>query len=201
MLVPHPPKIGKNVHRLRKRVGYNLDDLSRRCGVSKGMLSQIEGDRTNPTLATIWKIAHGLGVRLEELFDTPGTTLFEPVHADQVTIVQSENGDGTFRIISPLSVREVETYFMEIREGGEVISPSHTEGTIEILYVSQGACEVISGNNKTTIGDGDSITYQADVTHGFRNTGDGPLQGFLTVRPGDVAIPATPVGLPDRFLS
>ena len=185
--IPHPPKIGKNVQRLRKRVGYNLDNLSRRCGVSKGMLSQIEGDRTNPTLATIWKIAHGLGVRLEELFDTPGTTLFEPVHADQVTIVQSENGVGTFRIISPLSVREVETYFMEIRADGEVISPPHTDGTIEILYVNQGTCEVISGNNKTVISDGDSIAYQADVNHGFRNTGREPLQGFLTVRPGDVA--------------
>ena len=185
--IPHPPKIGKNVQRLRKRVGYNLDNLSRRCGVSKGMLSQIEGDRTNPTLATIWKIAHGLGVRLEELFDTPGTTLFEPVHADQITIVQSENGHGTFRIISPLSVREVETYFMEVRVDGEVISPPHTEGTIEILYVNQGTCEVISGNNKTLISDGDSIAYQADVNHGFRNTGLEPLQGFLTVRPGDVA--------------
>lgn len=190
--IPHPPKIGKNVQRLRKRVGYNLDDLSRRCSVSKGMLSQIEGDRTNPTLATIWKIAHGLGVGLEELFDMPGATLFEPVHADQVTIVQSENGDGTFRIISPLSVREVETYFMEVRKGGEVISPPHTEGTIEILYVSEGACEVVSGDHKTVISEGDSITYQADVTHGFRNTGDGSLQGFLTVRPGDVASPASP---------
>ncbi|HAA75503.1 TPA: hypothetical protein DCE37_10310 [Candidatus Latescibacteria bacterium] len=189
--IPHPPKIGKNVQRLRKRVGYNLDDLSRRCGVSKGMLSQIEANRTNPTLATIWKIAHGLGVALEELFDTPGVTLFEPVHADQVTIVQSENGDGTFRIISPLSVREVETYFMEIREGGEVISPPHTEGTIEILYVSQGSCEVLSGNHKTTIDKGDSITYQADVNHGFRNTGKSDLQSFLTVRPGDVAAPVT----------
>jgi transcriptional regulator with XRE-family HTH domain len=187
--IPHPPKIGKNVRRLRKRVGYNLDDLSRRCGVSKGMLSQIEGDRTNPTLATIWKIAHGLGVQLEELFDTLGTTLFEPVHADQVTIVQSENGNGTFRIISPLSVREVETYFMEIQVKGEVISPPHTEGTIEILYVSQGSCEVVSGNNKTVLTIGDSISYQADVNHGFRNTSDAILQGFLTVRPGDVASP------------
>jgi len=190
--IPHPPKIGKNVQRLRKRVGYNLDDLSRRCGVSKGMLSQIEGDRTNPTLATIWKIAHGLGVQLEELFDTPGATLFEPVHADQVTIVQSENGEGTFRIISPLSVREVETYFMEIKANGEVISPPHTEGTIEILYVSQGTCEVVSGNHKTTITEGDSITYQADVNHSFRNTSDTLLQGFLTVRPGDVAAPSPP---------
>ncbi len=190
--IPHPPKIGKNVQRLRKRVGYNLEDLSRRCGVSKGMLSQIEGDRTNPTLATIWKIAHGLGVRLEELFDIPSTILFEPVHADQVTIVQSENGDGTFRIISPLSVREVETYFREIREGGEVISPPHTEGTIEILYVSQGACEVISGTNETVITKGDSIAYQADVNHGFRNTGEEALQGFLTVRPGDVVAPTPP---------
>lgn len=183
--IPHPPKIGKNVRRLRKRMNYSLDQLSGRCGVSKGMLSQIEGDRTNPTLATIWKIANGLGIPLEELFDAPGPSLFEPVHADQVTIVQSENGQGTFRIISPLTVREVETYFMEIDVGGEVVSPSHTPGTIEILYISQGQCEVVSGGNVTTMNEGDSITYQADLTHGFRNKGDVPLQGFLTVRPGE----------------
>jgi transcriptional regulator with XRE-family HTH domain len=183
--IPHPPKIGKNVRRLRKRMNYSLDQLSGRCGVSKGMLSQIEGDRTNPTLATIWKIANGLGIPLEELFDAPGPSLFEPVHADQVTIVQSENGQGTFRIISPLTVREVETYFMEIDVGGEVLSPSHTPGTIEILYISQGQCEVVSGGNVTTMNEGDSITYQADLTHGFRNKGDVPLQGFLTVRPGE----------------
>lgn len=76
---------------------------------------------------------------------------------------------------------------MEIEVGGEVISPSHTLDTIEILYVSQGTCKVDSGENSTLLSTGDSITYQADLTHGFRNRGDVVPQGFLTARPGEEA--------------
>ena len=63
---------------------------------------------------------------------------------------------------------------------------SHTEATIEILDVNQGAHEVVLGDHRTTIAEGDSIAYQADVNYGSRNTGGGALQGFLTVRPGYV---------------
>ena len=43
----------------RTRLAWTLDDLAARSGVSKGMLSQVEQARTNPSVATIWPAGHG----------------------------------------------------------------------------------------------------------------------------------------------
>ena len=68
-----PPMIGKNIQRLRNARNLTLNVLSERSGVSKAMLSQIESDKVNPTIATVWKIARGLGVDLQDLLDANGT--------------------------------------------------------------------------------------------------------------------------------
>ena len=52
-----PPMIGKNIQRIRSARKLTLNVLSERSGVSKAMLSQIESDKVNPTVATVWKIA------------------------------------------------------------------------------------------------------------------------------------------------
>ncbi len=54
-----PPQIGSNIQRIRKEQGLTLEVLAERSGVSKAMLSQIESDKVNPTVLTIWKIALG----------------------------------------------------------------------------------------------------------------------------------------------
>ena len=53
----NPPMIGKNIQRIRNSRKLTLNVLSERSGVSKAMLSQIESDKVNPTVATVWKIA------------------------------------------------------------------------------------------------------------------------------------------------
>lgn len=64
-----PPMIGKNIQRIRTSRKLTLNVLSERSGVSKAMLSQIESDKVNPTVATVWKIAKGLNVELNDLLE------------------------------------------------------------------------------------------------------------------------------------
>lgn len=64
-----PPMIGKNIQRIRSARKLTLNVLSERSGVSKAMLSQIESDKVNPTVATVWKIARGLNVELNDLLE------------------------------------------------------------------------------------------------------------------------------------
>ena len=64
-----PPMIGKNIQRIRSSRKLTLNVLSERSGVSKAMLSQIESDKVNPTVATVWKIARGLNVELNDLLE------------------------------------------------------------------------------------------------------------------------------------
>ena len=61
------PDVGANIRRIRREQGLTLETLSEKSGVSKSMLSQIEGDKVNPTLATVWKIAHDGGPILRVL--------------------------------------------------------------------------------------------------------------------------------------
>ena len=56
--------IARNLRAIRENRNLSLDRLSEMTGVSKSMLRQIETGRSNPTIATIWKIANGLRLSL-----------------------------------------------------------------------------------------------------------------------------------------
>lgn len=66
-----PPRVGEQIQRLRNERKLTLDDLSRAAGVSKSMLSEIERDKANPTIAVAWRLTNALGISLDELFAQP----------------------------------------------------------------------------------------------------------------------------------
>ena len=60
-------KLGLNLKRIRTKKAISQGDIARELGVSRGFVSTIENGKTNPTLATISKIAKALGVSTNEL--------------------------------------------------------------------------------------------------------------------------------------
>lgn len=60
-------KLGKNLKRIRTAKGISQGEIGRILGVDKGFVSNIENGKTNPTLATITKLAKALGVSSDEL--------------------------------------------------------------------------------------------------------------------------------------
>lgn len=60
-------KLGKNLKRIRTAKGISQGEIGRILGVDKGFISNIENGKTNPTLATITKLAKALGVSSDEL--------------------------------------------------------------------------------------------------------------------------------------
>lgn len=60
-------KLGKNLKRIRTEKGMTQGDIVRTLGVSRSFVSNVENGKTNPTLATIAKLAKALGVPTEEL--------------------------------------------------------------------------------------------------------------------------------------
>ncbi|HUO55343.1 MAG TPA: helix-turn-helix transcriptional regulator, partial [Rhodoblastus sp.] len=60
-------QLGKSVQRLRKAYNLSLSELSEQSGVAKSIISQIERNETNPTLATIWRLAQALDVPIERV--------------------------------------------------------------------------------------------------------------------------------------
>lgn len=75
--------VGKNIKRIRKQKGFTQKELAEKLGVSQQNLAQYEGDKRNPKLETIIKIADGLNVSIDEL--TTGTDENEII-VDQKTL-------------------------------------------------------------------------------------------------------------------
>ena len=60
--------LGKRIYKLRKEIGWRLQDLSNESGVSLATLTLLENNRnTNVTVDTLGKIAVAFGLSFEEL--------------------------------------------------------------------------------------------------------------------------------------
>jgi len=64
--------VGALIRRERQRQGLSLRELARRVGVSASMLSQVETDRTRPSVSTIYAIATELGISIDALLSDRG---------------------------------------------------------------------------------------------------------------------------------
>jgi transcriptional regulator with XRE-family HTH domain len=69
-------RIAARVRHLRDTQGLSLEQLSKRCGVSRSMISVVERGQASPTAVVLEKIATGLGVALASLFEVndPGSS-------------------------------------------------------------------------------------------------------------------------------
>lgn len=60
-------KLGQNLRRIRTEKGISQGDIVRKLGMPKSFVSNIENGKTNPTLATIAKLAKVLNVSVSDL--------------------------------------------------------------------------------------------------------------------------------------
>ena len=56
------------VRELRKQAGLRQEDLARMLGVSRQTIIAIENNKYDPTLALAMKLAHLLGLHVDEIF-------------------------------------------------------------------------------------------------------------------------------------
>ena len=61
--------VSQRIKQYRKQKKISLDELSRRAGVSKGALVEIEGCRANPSIALLCRLATAMGVSVADFVD------------------------------------------------------------------------------------------------------------------------------------
>lgn len=171
----------RRIKQLRVERGWSLDTLSNACGVSRSMLSQIERDQTNPTLAVMFRIAQAFGISLGQLVEAPGATSNVDVirRSDRAFHYRSDK-DCQIRTLSPLHLeKDVEFYEVTLQPGGALRSAPHFEGTREFLTVQRGSVRVESAGDAEELSPGDSASYRADVPHAIVNRGRSAAVIFL----------------------
>jgi transcriptional regulator with XRE-family HTH domain len=169
------------VRQLRRERGWSLDELSSACGVSRSMLSQIERNRANPTLAVAFRIAQAFGLSLAELVEAQGASpKIAVIRASDRAYHYRSDEQCRIRTLSPLHLeKDVEFYEVELQPGGALRSSAHFEGTREYVTVKKGRVRVESGGDGEVLAPGDSACYRADVPHAIVNLGRSAASLYL----------------------
>lgn len=177
------PSIAEAIKSVRKAKGLSLEDLAAKSHVSRSMLSQIERDSTNPTVATLWKITDALGINIQELLGhAKPKTPIEVVDSHAIPRISSADQLIQLRVLGPLELAgEHEWYELEAQPKGRLVSNAHSLGTVEHLYVVEGELQVDSAGQSILIPQGSKASYPADVAHEIKNAGKKTAKAWLTV--------------------
>jgi len=137
-------QLGLAVQRLRKSFGLSLADLSSRSGVAKSIISQIERNETNPTLTTIWRLAHALDVSIVSMLQGGEDGPFiEHLKRGTTPIFVSDDGLCRLAVTGWLkTVDWLQWYDFQADPGGVLESSAHARGSVECLSVLDGELEV-----------------------------------------------------------
>lgn len=166
------PVVGANLRRLRQRRGLSLEKLAHLSGVSRAMLGQIELGQSAPTINVLWKIARALEVTFSALISSRTQSGVLVLRSGDSKLLTSKDRSFSSRALFPFDEpRRVELYELRLAAGGTERAEAHAPGTSENLVVSAGTVEIDIAGETHRLDTGDSILFEADSPHAYRNVG------------------------------
>ncbi len=176
-------QLGKTIQRLRKAYNLSLSELAEQSGVAKSIISQIERNETNPTLATIWRLSQALDVSIERfLVAADDAPFIEKSSRGDTPILVSTDGKMRLAIIGWLKTVEwLQWYDVQAQPGAVLDSDPHQRGSVESLSVISGAFEVEIGGVIERAEAGETLRYRCDRQHVVRCVSANPAQATMVV--------------------
>ncbi len=175
-------KLGKTIQRLRTADKMSLGDLSESSGVAKSMISQIEKNEANPSLATLSRLSQALGTSVQAMVasGSDGSALVQKTGVQDTPLLRSEDGLCELRIIGSMdTIQWVQWYDFRANAGGVLESSPHPEGSIENLTILTGEVAVEVDGERWTAKTGETLRYKADKPHSITNIGGTPVHATM----------------------
>src|SRR5262245_18302805 len=163
--------LARTVRAARERKRWSLVALAARSGLSKGMLLQIEGARTNPSIGTLVQIANAFGVSVWQLFEPPEGAIRVAAAAQALTLWRSPKGGTARLLVGDASPQPEELWEWRLARGDVYRADAHYATTVEVIQVRQGTLTLVVGAERVTVAAGSSVVARMDQPHQYRNDG------------------------------
>jgi XRE family transcriptional regulator, regulator of sulfur utilization len=182
-------ELGRRVRDERLRRGLSLQRLSQRSRVSRSMISAIERGAKAATVIVLDRIATGLDTSLSRLLEEETKARVILLRHSRQKVARAASG-WERRILSPV-LPGVEFELMRTTLGPGVDAGMflpHAHRSREYVAVEKGTLLLTLDGEAHTLNAGDSIYYDGDCMHGFRNPSRVPCVYYLAMDvSGDVA--------------
>jgi transcriptional regulator with XRE-family HTH domain len=169
--------VGEKLRALRLKKKMGLVELGKHTGLSPALLSKIERGRLFPTLPTLLRIALVFSVGLEFFFSgSREKPLLAVVRRKERVALPDQPGarDIAYRFESldfPATERRFNSYYAEFFPVAPERLRHHTHPGVEFIYALHGTLSVHIGEQEHALRPGDSLYFDATVSHAYRRSG------------------------------
>lgn len=162
--------IGKKLKSLRRKKQLTLEDVANRCELSKGFLSQVENNNCSPSISTLEDILDVLGSSLKDFFADDKTDTIVFSGSDYF---ENEQEDYKISYLVPNAQKNAaEPIKITIHPGGRSEEVMQHDGE-DFGYMVEGCAELIYGDERHRIKEGDSFYLYCDENYHIENRSKG----------------------------
>ena len=177
---------GSKIRQLRLAKGMTLQQLATQTQTTAGYLSQLERDLVDPSLSTLRRIAEALDSPLFSLIDTQDNAA-RIIRSDGRQKVAFAGVNTLLEILTPRFYSSpgevfVMTFTLQAHTWSNRQRVSHSVD--ECFYAQQGELEVLVGEERYRLHQGDSIYIFANTPHNIYNPGDEEVVGLSAFSSG-----------------
>ena len=181
--------IGEKIRKIREEKGITATTLAEKCGLSRALINQIEGDLISPPISTLLRIADVLQINVGTLFkDEQLNQRTAVVRKDERLFSLRRQVSSNLKLgytyetlAHTKAVKHVEPFLVtfEIKREDEIVRLSHNGE--EFAFVLDGILEFSNDTDVIILEPGDSIYFESQYLHGFRAIGDKPAKALVVV--------------------
>jgi transcriptional regulator with XRE-family HTH domain len=186
MLKSRGKTYGERIRALREMQHLTLRDVAVQAGISESLLSQIERNKTSPSLDTLIGISDALGVDVAHLFK-------DYCQTRTVSILRKEDRsrlekDGVVyeqlsRLFDSEAETAVEAVLLELAPGTRKGSSQYGHTGKELGILISGEAELEYGGAVYKLKEGDSVTFDSTIPHTLINNTTNRAQAIWIMSP------------------
>ncbi|RJP18024.1 MAG: helix-turn-helix domain-containing protein [Candidatus Abyssobacteria bacterium SURF_5] len=176
--------IGERLKKVRLEKGYTLKDVAAKSGYSKALISRIENGNVSPSINSLLKIASALEVKPHDLFLPAKDAEPTVVHKAERKKVKMNGGKAEVEFLTVQSGdKKIEPLLITVERGastgGELGGHNGEIWTMQL----KGRMELVLGEKKHTLEEGDCAYFKSSVPHSFKNVGKSKSVAFCVITP------------------
>jgi len=177
--------VGVNIKKIREDRGMTLRSLSTEVNVSASFLSQIETGKASPSLVTLKSIADALSTTVGNLIGEGQKVSDNPVVRvnERTRLQEAGKGVGIYLLTSKDANKQMEPLLFKLSAKANSGGISYKHFGQEFVLVLKGAIEITLNDSMYVLRKGDSIYFNSNVPHEFRNIGNEEAEAIWVITP------------------
>jgi transcriptional regulator with XRE-family HTH domain len=159
--------LARNLASLRHTRALTQDALAKAAGLPRSTIANLESGDGNPSLVVLVKVAHALGVPIDELIASP-RAMVRRWHAAE--LLSRQKGRGvTIRDLVPEPVPDEMMEVMDFAPGALMGGTPHLPGTREFFTCLDGRVNLMVAGERHELAEGDVLAFPGNLPHSYQN--------------------------------